>query len=119
MKTSTTIATIASIFAGVSTACNVSGDYAVTFYGWPDNSPPGAGVAHNCGGRNYKAGGIGTYDDPVTIATAPGELKTCEIVYLPFLTKYGRYEDDCEQCSKLQNAFATTTTPRQLLTDMI
>ena len=44
--------------------------------------------------------GTGTYADPVTIATAPGELNVCEIVYLPLLTKYGRYEDDCEQCSK-------------------
>lgn len=44
--------------------------------------------------------GSGTYDDPVTIATAPGELNVCEIVYLPLLTKYGRYEDDCAQCSE-------------------
>jgi hypothetical protein len=44
--------------------------------------------------------GSGTYNDPVTIATAPGELNVCEIVYLPLLTKYGRYEDDCAQCSE-------------------
>lgn len=44
--------------------------------------------------------GTGTYDDPVTIATAPGELNQCEIVYLPFLTKYGRVEDYCAQCGK-------------------
>jgi hypothetical protein len=44
--------------------------------------------------------GSGTYNNPVTIATAPGELKVCEIVYLPLLTKYGRYEDDCAQCSE-------------------
>lgn len=45
--------------------------------------------------------GSGTYDDPVTIATAPGELNKCEIVYLPFLTKYGRVEDYCAQCGTL------------------
>lgn len=44
--------------------------------------------------------GSGTYNDPVTIATAPGELNVCEIVYLPLLAKYGRYEDDCAQCSE-------------------
>lgn len=45
------------------------------------------------------AGGTGTYADPITIATAPGELNNCEIVYLPLLTKYGRVEDTCEQCT--------------------
>jgi hypothetical protein len=48
----------------------------------------------------HDTSGSGTYNDPVTIATAPGELNVCEIVYLPLLTKYGRYEDDCAQCSE-------------------
>ncbi len=82
------------------TACSTPGNYIVTFYGYPDNSPPGPGTAHNCGGRNFVAGGTGTYSDPVTFATAPGEFNVCEIIYLPLLTKYGRYEDDCAQCSK-------------------
>ncbi|KGO71313.1 hypothetical protein PITC_062780 [Penicillium italicum] len=98
MKTSITLL-LGAAFAGVSTACSTPGNFIVTFYGYPDNSPPGPGTAHNCGGRNYVAGGSGTYDDPVTIATAPGELNVCEIVYLPLLTKYGRYEDDCAQCT--------------------
>ncbi|KAJ5462107.1 uncharacterized protein N7458_003659 [Penicillium daleae] len=85
--------------ASLSTACSTPGNFIITFYGYPDNSPPGPDTAHNCGGRNYKAGGSGTYNNPVTIATAPGELNVCEIVYLPLLTKYGRYEDDCAQCT--------------------
>ncbi|KAJ5612060.1 hypothetical protein N7510_005254 [Penicillium lagena] len=84
MKTSITLL-LGVAFAGVGTACSTPGNFTITFYGYPDNSPPGPGS--------------GTYDDPVTIATAPGELNVCEIVYLPLLTKYGRYEDDCAQCT--------------------
>ncbi|KAK3181626.1 hypothetical protein K4F52_007004 [Lecanicillium sp. MT-2017a] len=94
--TAAAIATAA--LAGVSSACSTPGNFVVTFYGYPDNDPPGPATAYNCGGRNFIAGGSGTYDDPVTIATAPGELNKCEIVYLPFLTKYGRVEDYCAQC---------------------
>lgn len=117
MRSSVTIFFGAAL-AGLSAACSTPGNFIVTFYGYPDNSPPGPGTAHNCGGRNYVAGGMmlsqrllfhrlmilltgsGTYNDPLTIATAPGELNVCEIVYLPLLAKYGRYEDDCAQCSE-------------------
>lgn len=50
--------------------------------------------------KGYQLSGSGTYSDPVTIATAPGELNQCEIIYIPLLTKYGRVEDSCAQCSK-------------------
>ncbi|TAQ90591.1 hypothetical protein B7494_g1082 [Chlorociboria aeruginascens] len=33
------------------------------------------------------------------MASAEGEFKQCEIVYLPILKKYARYEDECEQCT--------------------
>lgn len=43
-----------------------------TFYGYPDNSPPGASTAYDCGyGRGYTAGGKGTYDDPRTMVSQP------------------------------------------------
>jgi hypothetical protein len=100
MKCITTLSIVSAALAGFSSACSIPGNFIVTFYGYPDNSPPGPVTAHNCAGRDYVAGGSGSYDDPVTIATAPGELNKCEIVYLPLLTKYGRHEDDCEQCSK-------------------
>lgn len=45
--------------------------------------------------------GSGTYDDPITIATAESELSVCETVYIPLLKKYGRHEDDCTQCGKI------------------
>jgi len=69
-----------------------------TYFGFPDNSPPGAGIAYTQCGRQL-AGGTGTYDDPLTLATADGELDVCEVVYSYYLQKYLRHEDDCEACS--------------------
>ena len=81
-------------------SCSSLDNVQITFFGYPDNSPPGAGIAWtNCG--HSLAGGTGSYDDPITFATATdGDFKVCDIVYLPHLRKYARYEDDCEQCSK-------------------
>jgi hypothetical protein len=39
----------------------------ITFYGWPDNSPPGNKIAH--GIIHKRAGGDGTYCNPTTFAT--------------------------------------------------
>lgn len=63
----------------------------------PDNSPPGAGIAYDCG-RGYTAGGDGSYSDPLTFATAPGEFNQCEIIWDPYTEKYLRFEDICSQC---------------------
>jgi hypothetical protein len=49
--------------AKVAPASSSVRDY-VTFYGWVDNSPPGAGIAHPC--IHNHAGGVGTYSNPVT-----------------------------------------------------
>jgi hypothetical protein len=68
-----------------------------TYYGYPDNDPPGAGIAYQCG--RGLAGGTGTYDDPITLATADGELDLCEVIYSCHLRKYLRHEDLCEQCA--------------------
>ncbi|KIN02753.1 hypothetical protein OIDMADRAFT_52586 [Oidiodendron maius Zn] len=97
MKCITSVALLSTLLS-LGTACSTESNFVVTFYGYPDNSPPGPGTAHNCGGRNYIAGGTGTYSNPLTMATAPGEFNVCEIIYLPLLTKYVRYEDDCAQC---------------------
>ena len=70
----------------------------VTLYGFPDNSPPGAGIAfpqiHN------QAGGTGTFDDPVTFATDQNELAPGTIVYYGFLHRYFIMEDDCVECDQ-------------------
>ncbi|RAL16785.1 uncharacterized protein BO97DRAFT_420179 [Aspergillus homomorphus CBS 101889] len=79
-------------------ACSTESDVTVTFYGFPDNDPPSADIAYDCG-RGNSAGGTGTYSDPLTFASASGEFKQCEIIYLPYLRKYLRYEDECAQCT--------------------
>lgn len=67
----------------------------------PDNSPPGAGTAYSCGyGRGYTAGGKGTYADPLTFATAPGEFNKCEIIYDEYTRKYLVFQDTCAKCIK-------------------
>ena len=56
-------------------AGEVVNDVKHTFFGYPDNSPPGAGTAWDCGyGRGYTAGGDGSYYNPKTFASAPGEF---------------------------------------------
>src|SRR4051794_570915 len=42
----------------------------VTFYGWPDNSPPGPAIAYPV--IHSQADGTGSYADPITFATATG-----------------------------------------------
>lgn len=43
--------------AVVNAACSTRGNVIITFYGYPDNDPPGPATAYNCGGRNNIAGG--------------------------------------------------------------
>jgi hypothetical protein len=68
----------------------------MTFYGYFDNSPPGTAIAHPVihGG----AGGVGTFDDPITFAVAPevqNKVPPGTIMYVPSLQKYFIMEDDC------------------------
>jgi hypothetical protein len=68
----------------------------VTFYGWPDNDPPGAGIAYPK--VHSQAGGTGTYQDPLTFATDPKEIKPASRIYITYLKKYGIMEDLCAGC---------------------
>jgi hypothetical protein len=88
-------------------SCSVTSNIRTTFFGYPDNSPPGAAIAWDCG-RGYTAGGTGTYADPLTFASDKTEFSVCQIVYSPYLKKYLRMEDDCAQCgaSSLKRGFA-------------
>jgi len=86
-------------FLGITvTACTKVGMTTHTFYGYPDNDPPGPATAYDCG-RSFEAGGTGTYADPLTFASAPGEFDQCEIIYDPYTRKYLRFEDTCAQCT--------------------
>ncbi|EOD46388.1 putative cyclohexanone monooxygenase protein [Neofusicoccum parvum UCRNP2] len=84
-------------------ACSTQSTH-ITFYGSPDNDPPGSTeTAYTCGavsGRGSNAGGTGTYQDPLTFATAKGEFNDCEIIYAPYLKKYLIYQDFCAQCTE-------------------
>jgi hypothetical protein len=70
----------------------------VTFYGWYDNSPPGAGIAYP--GLHSSAGGTGTFADPITFATDKSELKAGTKVYYATVKKYFVMEDDCTECDE-------------------
>ncbi len=72
----------------------------VTFYAYSDNNPHGRAIAYphssNPQTIHNEAGGSGTYDDPLTMATDRVEgwpLGTR--IYAPFIKKYVVYEDSC------------------------
>lgn len=70
----------------------------VTLYGSPDNSPPGGNIAYPV--IHKKAGGVGTYTDPVTFAVGRGFMKPGTIIYYPTLRKYFIMEDLCVGCGR-------------------
>jgi hypothetical protein len=73
----------------------------ITFYAAFDNDPPGTrAVAHP--DVQPKAGGTGTYEDPLTLAARSDvskEFKPGTEVYVPFLRKYFVRADDCGESS--------------------
>lgn len=70
----------------------------MTLYGYVDNSPPGAGIAHPC--IHNTAGGTGTYADPITFATDSRELPWCAVIYVPYMGRYFIHEDECSECDR-------------------
>lgn len=81
-------------------SCQVQTNWKITFFGYPDNSPPSGDIAFNCG-RGFAAGGDGSLNNPVTMAAAYNVFAKCEVIYIPYLKKYARYEDYCGQCGML------------------
>lgn len=79
-----------------SSPVNVSG-VLNTFYGARDNCPPGGDIAHPT--LHKKAGGRGTFADPVTFAGVVAFTPPGTIVYSWRLQKYFVMEDDCEECA--------------------
>ncbi|HZV76193.1 MAG TPA: hypothetical protein VFF63_00385 [Candidatus Babeliales bacterium] len=68
----------------------------ITFYGWPDNSPPGNKIQHPI--IHKHAGGDGTYCNPTTFATERKNNKDIPYgikIYVPFLKQYFIREDLC------------------------
>lgn len=68
-----------------------------TGYGWPDNSPPGTIVS----GRG-RAGGIGTFANPITIAVgyrgAVPDYPYGTRFYIPNVRRYFVVQDTCAEC---------------------
>jgi len=74
----------------------------ITGYGFWDNTPPGSSaISHPV--KHRRAGGIGTYRDPITLAvghTLKGRRDILDfpagtVFYLPRLKKYALVEDTC------------------------
>jgi hypothetical protein len=68
----------------------------ITFYGYPDNSPPGKAIAHPV--IHQRAGGDGTYCNPTTFATEKSnnaKIPYGTKIYVPFIKKYFVREDLC------------------------
>jgi hypothetical protein len=74
----------------------------LTFYGWPDNSPPGNAIAYpksdGFSTVHDGAGGTGTYADPITFASDKAEFPVGTLLFAPVLKKYLVMEDDCAEC---------------------
>jgi 3D (Asp-Asp-Asp) domain-containing protein len=74
----------------------------VTFYAAYDNDPPGSRAIAYPNERHGKAGGTGTYDDPITFASAEGTIPVGTRLYYPPLQKYFVMEDQCATCGDSQ-----------------
>jgi hypothetical protein len=70
----------------------------VTFYAAFDNDPPGSTTIAFPNARHPDAGGVGTSDDPITLASVTEVLDVGTVVYYPPLRKYFVMEDLCETC---------------------
>jgi hypothetical protein len=68
-----------------------------TYYGWYTNTPPGCATAYPTF-RTGCAGGTGTYDDPITLASDPAEFPVGTVFYYPNLKKYFVMGDYCTTC---------------------
>lgn len=79
----------------------------VTGYTYWDNSPPGsAQIARPQ--IHDRAGGVGTWKDPITVAVGAGRFPFGTRFYLPELKKYFIVEDLCGACSDGRNGGAYT-----------
>ncbi len=87
-----------------SATSNVGATQTVYFtgYGYPDNDPPGS-AAIALPSIHQRAGGTGTYADPITVAVKKGgAYQPGQRFYFPELKKYGIVEDWCASCSATQ-----------------
>lgn len=90
----------------------------ITGYGYPDNTPANsANISHPI--LHSKAGGIGTYTDPITVAVGHSIINGKDILdypagtkfYIPNLRRYFIVEDTCGDGATPQNGPCHTGYP--------
>ncbi|GAA3434536.1 discoidin domain-containing protein [Kutzneria kofuensis] len=91
------LSALAALFSSVTAEAATTDQTFLTFYGWWDNTPPGGDISYPQ--IHDTAGGVGSYDDPITFATDSGEYKPGTKVWVPRVRKYFIMEDSCEECS--------------------
>ncbi len=84
-----------------------------TGYGWPDNTPPGSAISnpviHTTNGGT--AGGVGTFQDPITLAVGHSITNGVDTLdfpsgtkfYIPALRRYFIVEDTCGDGNRPQD----------------
>tara|TARA_Y100001958_G_C21206265_1_gene532319 strand:- start:320 stop:1405 length:1086 start_codon:yes stop_codon:yes gene_type:complete len=78
-------------------------DIDVTWYGSRDNCPPSRTITPLIKGGVAEAGGIGTWDNPITLAASNKKshnLSPGDCIYIKWLKKYFIWEDNCQECSE-------------------
>lgn len=100
----------------------------VTGYSWWDNTPPGATIAYpRSNGSPTKhdtAGGVGTYDDPITVAVGwaregGGNVTDWPVgarFYVPALERYLLVEDQCGDHAQAGPCHQLTAAPQHTST---
>jgi hypothetical protein len=91
-------AAFSGLFGGSSALAASTQQTFLTFYGWYDNTPPGADISYPQ--IHDTAGGRGTFADPITFATSTAELKAGTKVWVPRVKKYFIMEDSCQECGE-------------------
>ncbi|MDQ0383169.1 3D (Asp-Asp-Asp) domain-containing protein [Amycolatopsis thermophila] len=71
----------------------------ITFYAAADNDPPGSREIAYPGTVHQRAGGTGTFTDPLTFAAEAGQFAPGTKIYVPAVRRYFVLEDTCATCS--------------------
>ncbi|TVT13451.1 hypothetical protein LWP59_16180 [Amycolatopsis acidiphila] len=71
----------------------------ITFYAAEDNDPPGSREIAFPEVLHGRAGGTGTFADPLTFAAADGVFAPGTRIYVPDVKRYFILEDTCATCS--------------------
>lgn len=72
----------------------------LTFFGYPDNCDDTGcyqdQTAYDCNGRGAKAGGDGTFNNPLSVAIKEGgAFERCQIGYTTYLQKFVIFDGLC------------------------